>query len=537
MKYFRSLTTLFFAVLLITFSSCEDDLNTVPLDDDASTIEDFFNQEEAYKQLLAGVYGNLNLTSPAGPGSSSIGGLDAGTSQYGRALMNLQTFSTDEAVWSYENDPGIAEIQRTIWTPANVIIRGAFGRIMGSVAYANEFLRQSTPALLDARGISGAERTEIETNFRAEARFLRALSYYHMLDLFGKAPFVTEEQDIGAFRSEEIIDIDLLNYIETELLESIPNLKDPLTNEYARADKGAAWMLLAKLYLNAETYTGQERYADALQYSQLVIDAGYVLDDEYDNLFRGDNDTNGAQNEIILPIPTDSFEAQAYGPTTVLTNGSVGSLEQNGAEIGVASGGWGGAIRITESFASKFDGVEFQSDVRNTIIKDERQANITDVANPDQGFVLTKYTDVRSDGTSDDNLEFSTVDFPMFRLADAYLMYAEAQLRGGGGSETQALEYVNALRTRAHQGNTTWNISASELTLGFIIDERARELYWESHRRQDLRRFGLFSGGSYVWAFKGNTLNGVAIPSFRDIYPIPSESITVNPNLNQNEGY
>jgi len=537
MNYLKFLKPLFFAFLLISFSSCEDDLNTEPLDDDASTIEDFFNQDGAYKQLLAGVYGNLNLTSPQGPGSSSIGGLDAGTSQYGRALMNLQTFSTDEAIWSYENDPGIAELQRSIWTPENVIIRGAFGRMMGSVAYANEFLRQSTPALLDSRGIEGAERQEIETNFRAEARFLRALSYYHMLDLFGKAPFVTEEQEIGAFRSEEIVGIDLMNYIETELLEIIPNLKDPLTNEYARADKAVAWMLLAKLYLNAEAYTGQERYADALQYTQQVIDAGYVLDDEYDNLFRADNDSNGAQNEIIFPIPTDSFEAQAFGPTTVMTNGAVGSLEQNGTNLGVASTGWGGAIRITESFAEKFEGPEFVNDVRNTIIKQDRSSNISDIANPDQGFVMTKYTDVRSDGSFDDNLEFSSVDFPMFRLADAYLMYAEAHLRSGSGSDAQALSYVNALRTRAHQGNTDWNITADELTLDFIIDERARELYWEFHRRQDLRRFGLFTSGAYVWAFKGNTFNGVAIPNYRALYPIPNLSITANPNLTQNEGY
>jgi hypothetical protein len=358
-----------------------------------------------------------------------------------------------------------------------------------------------------------------------------------MLDLFGKSHFITEEQPIGAFQGPEIVGIDLLNYIESELLEVLPNLKEPQTNEYGRADKGAAWMLLAKLYLNAESYTGQARYADALQYSQLIIDAGYVLDDEYDNLFRADNDTNGAQNEVIFSIPTDSFEAQAFGPTTVMTNGAVGSLELNGTDLGVASGGWGGAIRITESFSSKFDGAAFTNDVRNTIIKADRQSGISDVTNPDQGFVLTKYTDVRSDGTSDDDLTFSSVDFPMFRLADVYLMYAEAHLRGGGGSESQALDYVNAIRTRAHQGSTTWNISGSELTLDFIIDERARELYWESHRRQDLIRFGLFTGGNYVWSFKGNTLNGVSIPNYRNLYPIPNESIIVNPNLTQNTGY
>ncbi|RRO26150.1 RagB/SusD family nutrient uptake outer membrane protein [Flavobacteriaceae bacterium 14752] len=525
-----------FVGLLFIVSSCEDDLDTVPLDDDASTAEDFFNQDDAYKRLLAGVYGNLNLTSASDAGSSNIGGLDAGTSQYGRALMNLQTFTTDEAIWSYENDPGIAEIQRSTWTPANVIIRGAFGRIMGSVAFANEFLRQSTEAKLNSRNVSGEELQEMPA-FRAEARLLRALSYYHMLDLFGKAPFVTEEDPVGVFRSEEIVGVDLFNYIESELLEAMPNLKDARTNEYARADKAVAWMILAKLYLNAEVYIGEDRYADALEYSQNIIDAGYSLTPNYQDVFRADNDVNGAQNEVIFPVPADGNFSQSFGPSTVFTNGAVGSIEENGAALGVPESGWGGAIRVTPQFVSLFNGAAFTNDTRNTIISEDRPINITDVSNRDQGYILIKFTDVRSDGTQDDNLDISSVDFPMFRLADVYLMYAEAHLRGGGGSRAQAVEYVNLIRTRAQNGSTTWNISDSDLTLDFIIDERARELYWESHRRQDLRRFGLFTGASYVWTLKGNSLSGIPIADFRGLFPIPSESMSANPNLTQNPGY
>lgn len=524
------------AGLLLILSSCEDDLNTVPLDDDASTAEDFFDQEDAYKKLLAGVYGNLSLTSSFGPGSSNIGGLDAGTSQYGRALMNLQTFSTDEAIWSYENDPGIAEIQRSTWTPANVIIRGAFGRIMGSVAFANEFLRQSTDDKLNGRNISDEELQEMPT-FRAEAKLLRALSYYHMLDLFGKAPFVTEEQPVGVFRSEEIVGEELFNFIETELLEAITDLKEPRTNEYARADKAVAWMILAKLYLNAEVYTSQDRYTAALENTQKIIDAGFSLTSNYIDVFRGDNDTNGAQNEVIFPVPSDGNVSQSFGPTTVLTNGAVGSIELNGANLGVAEGGWGGAIRLSPQFVSLFQGVEFANDIRNGILSEDRPININDVSNRDQGYVLEKFTDVRSDGTQDDNLTFASIDFPMFRLADVYLMYAEAHLRGGGGSLAQAVDYVNLIRTRAYQGSTTWNISQNDLTLDFIIDERARELYWESHRRQDLRRFGLFTGSSYVWTLKGNSFSGIPIADFRNLFPIPSESLSANPNIIQNPGY
>jgi hypothetical protein len=525
-----------FSGLVLLSTSCEDDLNTVPQDDDTQTPDEFFQQEDAYKQLLAGVYGNLTLTSSTGPGNSNIGGLDAGTSQYGRALMNLQTFSTDEAVWTYENDPGIAEIQRNTVSGANVIVQGAFGRIMASVSFANEFLRQTTDAKLEERGVPQEQRAEIQL-FRAEAQLLRALSYYHMLDLFGKAPFVTEESPVGVFFPEQIEGIELFNFIESDIQEALPNLAEPRSLEYARADKSVAWTILAKLYLNAEAYVGENRYQDALAQTQNVINAGYELTPNYIDLFRGDNDTNGAQNEIIFPVVSDGNFTQNFGPTTVMTNGAVGSIEQNGANLGVQEGGWGGAIRITPSFVNKFEGVEFQNDTRNTIISEGRDINITDITNPDQGYVLEKYTDVRSDGTIDENIDFSSVDFPMFRLADVYLMYAEAHLRGGGGSATDAVNYINMIRTRANQGSTAWNISEGDLTLDFIIDERARELYWESHRRQDLRRFGLFTGGTYVWSFKGNTANGVAIPNFREVYPVPNESLSVNPNLTQNEGY
>lgn len=349
---------------------------------------------------------------------------------------------------------------------------------------------------------------------------------------------MTENQAPGDFSSEQIEGVDLFNYIESELLDILPNLKDPQTNEYARADRSVAWMLLAKLYLNAEVYIGEDRYADALEFSRRVIEeGGYTLNDNYSNLFRADNDVNGAQNEIIFPIPSDSNLSESFGPMAVMTNGAVGSLEENGLDLGVSSAGWGGAIRITQAFASKFEGEEFQNDVRNTIITQGRSGNILDVTNPNQGFVMTKYSDVRSDGTQDDDLTFSSIDFPMFRLADAYLMYAEAHLRGGGGTVIQSLEYINALRERANQGSSSANITQGEVTLDLVLDERARELYWEFHRRQDLRRYGIFTGAEYIWSFKGGSASGIPTPEYRDLYPIPNESITANPNLTQNPGY
>ncbi len=523
---------------MISLVSCEDELDQEPNDDDSFTVEDFFEQDSAYIKALGGVYANLNVPSPDGAFSSNIQGLDAGTSTYGRSLMNLQTFTTDEAIWSYENDPGIGEIQRTSWTAENVILRGAYGRIMAGVAFANEFLRQSTDEKLNSRGVSESKKQEVAV-MRAEARVLRALSYYHMMDLFGKAPLVTEEDPVGSAQSEEMTRQEVFAFVEEELLASIPGLVDPMMNDYGRVDKGVAWMILAKVYLNAEVYTGTARWADALEFSEKVINAGYTLTDNYIDNFRADNDVNGAQNEIIFPIPADENFAQAFGPTTVMTNGAVGSIEENGDELGVIPAGWGGAIRLSPQFVSLFDGSEFEDDDRNRIIganNEERTLEINDIVDQDQGYILEKYTDVRSDGTAGNQLTFSSVDFPMFRLADAYLMYAEAHLRSGSGSQSQALEYINKLRERAN-GDSSENISPSELTLDFIIDERARELYWESHRRQDLIRFGLFTGSEYIWTLKGNSISGVPIPDFRKLFPIPNASLAANQNLTQNPGY
>ena len=124
----------------------------------------------------------------------------------------------------------------------------------------------------------------------------------------------------------------------------------------------------------------------------------------------------------------------------------------------------------------------------------------------------------------------------MFRLGDAYLIYAEAFLRGGGGSQQTALYYVNALRVRAY-GDSSAVITAPQLTLDFILDERSRELLWEGHRRTDLVRFGKFTGGSYVWAWKGGVQAGAATDSHLDLYPIPSNELIANPKLKQNPGY
>ena len=151
---------------------------------------------------------------------------------------------------------------------------------------------------------------------------------------------------------------------------------------------------------------------------------------------------------------------------------------------------------------------------------------------------MSKFSNKTSTGQNGTSSTFADTDFPLFRLADVYLMYAEATLRGGaGGDITKALDYANALRRRANNNTTVGNIVPADLTLDFVLDERARELHWEAHRRQDLIRFGKFSGGSYNWAWKGNASTGVSIPAFMDLFPIPAGSLGSNSNLTQNLGY
>ncbi|HVL18411.1 MAG TPA: RagB/SusD family nutrient uptake outer membrane protein, partial [Gemmatimonadales bacterium] len=161
---------------------------------------------------------------------------------------------------------------------------------------------------------------------------------------------------------------------------------------------------------------------------------------------------------------------------------------------------------------------------------------IGSISNFTDGVAAPKYRNLSSAGAAGSNATHVDTDFPMFRLADAYLIYAEAVLRGGGGSIDQALAYVNALRQRAY-GGTSGNITGAQLTLDFILDERGRELLWEAHRRTDLVRFGRFTGGGYLWAWKGGAAGGTATESFRDLYPLPASELTANPNLVQNPGY
>ena len=519
-------------VLLTVFAaSCTDDLDqSNPNSDTLLSADRVYSNPDNYIQLVAKLYAGLATTGQATTGAADISGIDEGESQYVRGYWLMQELTTDEAIIGW-NDGTIKNFHYQTWTSADRFINATFNRLDFQVKNCNEFLRQTTQEKMDERGLSGDIQAEIQT-YRAEARFLRALSYYHFLDLFGSVGLVTEESPTDFFLPEQVSRQQLFDFVEAELLATMEDLPEVGSIEYPRADKGAAWMLLANVYLNAEVYTGTSRYPDAMTYTQKVINAGYTLHDNYEELFFADNDQNGAQNEFIFAVAFDGINTQTYGGTTFLTHAPVGgSMDPDNFGI---NGGWAG-IRTTSSLVEKF---EMGEDSRDQFYTEGQSLEIEDVSSFTDGYSISKWKNLDVDGNpgKDQTGDFVDTDFPIFRLADAYLMYAEIFLRGGGGTQADALNYVNLVRARAFNDNAH-GISANGLNLNFILDERARELHWEAHRRTDLIRFNKFTGGAYIWPWKGNVPNGAPTSSFRDLFPIPSNSLAGNPNLIQNPGY
>ncbi len=728
-KAYSQLSLFLFGMVLV-LTSCFNDLNTIPLDEDEITSAVVYDSPEAYKQVLAKLYAGLAVSGQEGPaGNPDINGIDEGFSTYLRQYWKAQELSTDEAVIAW-NDGNIHDYHQQDWDSNNEFITAMYYRVYYQIPLCNEFLRETTDEKLNERGIDQGLRTDIAF-YRAEARFLRALSYWHALDMFRNVPFITEEDPIGSFFPERTTASDLFQYIESELLAIEGSLMAPRQNEYGRADQAAAWMVLAKLYLNAQVYVGSDRNTDCITYCKRIIDAGYALDPNYGHMFMADNHTS---EEIIFPIVFDGLATRTWGGMTFVIHAAIGG-SMDAASFGM-DGGWGGT-RTTSALVNKFpatggselvsanpgntypdlhvpgsyqewdpanentvitsinddgtyegylyfaesgafkitdgpawdtnwgiggaDGtlaangddipvadpgfyrlrvnlndltyqleltswgligsatpggwdadtdmtydategawtiqvdldegaVKFRAndawdlnygddggdalleegggdivipakgnyliklyldkpdytysievpvfDTRALFYTDGQTLDINDVSLFTEGYAITKFTNVDSEGNVGSDLTFPDTDFPMFRLADVHLMLAEAVVRGGGGSSrAEAVDLINAVIERAYGGTSGNNITDADLNLDFLIDERARELYWECHRRTDLIRFGQFSDTDYLWPLKGGAPEGISVSKVFDVFPIPAADLGANPNLQQNDGY
>ena len=290
-----------------TLVSCNKNLIISPNDQVTST--QVYSTAAGYKQSLAKVYGSFALTGNTGPaGNGDIAGIDEGTSDFFRLLWYAEELPTDEAVIGW-GDPGVPDLHAMNWSSSNVILTGLYYRSLYQITLCNEFIRQSTDAQLSTRGISGTDATNVRY-YRAEARFLRAYQYAVLMDLFAQPPFVTDADAIGSVVPPQTTRAALFAYVESELKAIDPLMVAPGKNEYARVDQAAAWSLLARIYLNAQVYTGTARYTDAITYSNKVINAGYSLISDYTKLFLADNNNNTSEN--IFSIAYDGNNSQGY---------------------------------------------------------------------------------------------------------------------------------------------------------------------------------------------------------------------------------
>ena len=519
-----------YIIILAGAVSCTDlDLEPKNL----TTADKVFEDPSQYRSFLAKLYAGLAVSGQQGPsGQGDIQGIDEGFSQYLRGYWKAQELPTDEAVTRW-GDEGIRDFHDHNWTGSNQFTEAFYARIFFQIGLANQFLRETTDDKLSERGVGADLRADIQS-FRAEARFLRALSYWHGLDLFRNIPFFTDADDLTTEPPEQADPQTVFDFIESELLAIENELPDPRSNEYGRVDRAAAWVLLSKLYLNAEVYLGEAKYTECLTFCNRVIDANaYELTPAYNHLFLADNHTS---TEIIFTVPFDGEATRSFGGMTFLTHMPVGG-SMDAEEFGI-DGGWAG-MRTTSALVDLFPDDSGTEDKRSGLFwTDGQTKEITEEGFLDftNGIGVVKYRNVTSTGQRGVNAAHPDTDFAFFRLADVYLMYAESGLRGGtGGDLNTALNLVNRIRERAYEG-TGGNITSGELTLDFILDERGRELYWECYRRTDLIRFNQFSENG-LWPFKGGAPNGVTTDKFRDIYPIPSSELIANTKLQQNDGY
>lgn len=549
-------------VISLSMTSCFNDLDTMPLDDNQLVGEKVYSTVDGYKGLLAKCYGSLILTGQKGGdgGDGDLEGANEGYSGYIRLLFYLQELSTDNFLMPSQSN-GLRKCLNLTWDASNAsVIKWTYQRLYMTIAYCNEMLRQCTTDKLQSRGLADSLGEECPC-YRAEARFLRAYCYVTLCDLFGSVPYIDENTGVKEipvqYTRKQIFD-----YAESELKDIESQLRAPHKNEYGRVDEVADWFLLSRMYLNAKTWIGEDRYDDALTYAKKVInEGGYPLAKDYRQIFLADNDQC---SEIIWPLCQDGQKAQSSAGTNFFVKAFVNGPMNELYKTGVGSRGWGN-VRAKTTLVDAFDPSDVLFDKNDTWGNnkmDKRAQFMTALPNQKKetwgskdemtsqftcGYGYIKWRNV----TKDDQIPaqgeaYTSINFPMFRTAEAYLIAAEAILRGANGTKEEALGYVNEIRERAYmsgkyaksgvRSDVSGDITLNQLTLDFILAERQRELASELVRRTDLIRFGKYTRG-YNWDWKNGERLGANVDDYRVLFPIPEAELTNNPTLKQNDGY
>ena len=552
--------------VLTSATSCVSDLDQYPQTE--TTSKDVYTSLANYEAVLGKIYAAM-VTSGQGKGGdnkdmSSV--LNSGSGfDYMRMFINMQECGTDEFASTWLTGEQTTGLTYLSWDANDAWVSDMYYRIYYNIALCNEFLRNANNA-----NFSGADAEKMK-EYKAEVRFMRALFYYHALDFYRNIPMVTENDPVGSYIPPRYTPQQTFDYIESELKDCVGDMLPASTCPYGQASQGAAYTLLAKLYLNSEVYTGVAKYAECKEACEKVMDMGYSLESDYSKLFNADNDKR--TNEIIFALPVSAEHTVSWGSSTYLVCGqvSMSNANQNVADYGVTAG-WS-EFRLRPEFVDKFTqtDIDGNGDKRCKFFTNGQSKDISSMTDEASGYLSEKWSNQKDDGTTASNTADAGVetDFPLFRLADVYLMYAECVVRckdandkpldwdpwnGGININDQtviesrkkgAIYWINLLRERAYgkdeNGNPrgqVWkeNFSSKEAFLQFILDERARELYHEGYRRTDLIRYGQFTTNKYIWQWKGGVHDGQAVDSKYNIYPIPNTELTANPNLH-NDNY
>ncbi len=531
----------------LALTSCINDLDTLPLNKTEPISEYVYGTDEtAYLKGLSRLYFQFvsnDLT--------DLQQMDGGASEIIRAFWSVQETTTDAAKCSWENDAWVRALNTNTWTDVqNDAVYAVYVRTLQGIAFVNEYLRQTAPARLNDRGVSAELAAKIDV-FRAEARFIRAYLYWMAIDCFGDVPFTTENSPFGGtYFPKQASRSYIFDYCISELtyLMSDESPMPEARAEYPRADKGSVAGLLARMYLNSNVYTGVERWEEAKAACEAVFNMGYSLCPDYASLFRGDNGTNmQARGEMLWAIGYNAEKTQSYGGTSYILSAALASTDiTDQSRPNGQRNGWAG-LRVPYEYVSKYYGVSGQDYETGTYQVDDKRGEVFYIKGRSEsmdgalynfmnGWSCLKFNNIPHDMTDETYLpvsavkSFSDVDFPMIRLAEIYLIYAEACMNLGIPS--QARPYIDQLAARA--GVTP----PSEITPDFLVAERARELLWEAHRRTDLIRFGLYDTDAYLWPYKGGeSFAGQAFPSYKRIFPIPPTELATNDQLVQNPGY
>ena len=545
-SYMNKIFSIGCAAALFAVASCTGDLDLTPNDPNTTVAGNV--TEDQIEQIMAKCYSGIACSGQGGPdGDSDISGLDGGTSQYTRAIFMMNEFTTDEALWVWA-DEGVYDLVTDTWGTGNANIYGTYSRLYVHIAICNDYLRNY-----------GDLDGDLYRQFKMEARALRALSYYNVIDLFGNAGFIDETSASGE-KPVQYTRTELYNWLVEELEDIVDSWADVYGSEdatpnYGRVGLDGVEALLARTYLNAYVFTdgAVSGYAKCAEHCENIIarhtGTGYNgtgLVENYLAVFDGANEEfmpgGGGTNEILWGIPYDDTETQAYGGTMFLLAAAFSNLswDSDGAYMNSEDYGcnqqWA-CMHARPEFSDKFT----DDDLRWSMwCKDDNgfSKENTNFSTFTDGYGVVKFTNMAHDSDDgelyvDEITKYPNTDLPLFRLAEVYLMYAESYIVGGAGTSANAVKYVNYVRDRA--GVDSW--TTADLTAENILDERCRELYWENVRRTDLVRHGKFTGSTYNWSWKNNVAEGASISSYMNLFPIPTNVIAAQPEFEQNPGY